>query len=103
MSEDFGGSIITITDDDGNEFDLELLDEIEFEGESYSVFVPANIDEMDTEDPDYGLIILKSIEENGEELFGSVDDEDELNRVYDYYMEKIDEEADRENRSLDRS
>ena len=32
MNEDFGGDIITISDEDGNEFDLELLDTIEFEG-----------------------------------------------------------------------
>ena len=30
MNEDFGGDIITISDEDGNEFDLELLDTIEF-------------------------------------------------------------------------
>ena len=78
MNEDFGGDIITISDEDGNEFDLELLDTIEFEGQTYCVFVPADIENMDVNDPDYGLIFLKSREENGEELFDSVDDDDEL-------------------------
>ena len=81
MNEDFGGDIITISDEDGNEFDLELLDTIEFEGQTYCVFVPADIENMDVNDPDYGLISLKSREENGEELFDSVDDDDELDRV----------------------
>ncbi len=97
MSNEFGSDYITVTDDDGNEFELELLDSIEFEGSAYTVFLPANIDSMDTQDPDYGFIILKNIEENGEELFGSVDDEDELNRVYEYYMRLMDEEAEKEN------
>ena len=65
MNEDFGGDIITISDEDGNEFDLELLDTIEFEGQTYCVFVPADIENMDVNDPDYGLIFLKSREENG--------------------------------------
>ena len=51
---------------------------------------------MDEDDPDFGIIILKVIEENGEELFDSVDDEDELQRVYEHFMEILfnDEEED---------
>ena len=44
------------------------------------------------------IVLLKIIEENGEELFGSIDDDDELDKVYNYYMEEIfadeDEESD---------
>jgi len=29
------------------------------------------------------------MEENGEELFGSIDDDDELDKVYNYYMQEI--------------
>lgn len=92
MSDDFGSDYLTITDDEGNEFELEVLDTIEFEGKTYKVFLPAGIDTMDVNDPDYGLIILESTEENGEEVFSSVDDENELNRVYEYYMQQMDEE-----------
>lgn len=92
MNEEFGGDIITIADDEGNEYELELLDDIEFEGKSYSVFVPANIDEMDVDDPDYGLIFLEKREEEGEEVYDSVDDEDLLERMYEYYQELIDED-----------
>ena len=75
MNEEFGSDIITVTDEEGNEFELELLDDIEFEGKEYSVLVPANIEEMDVNDPDYGLIILARVIENGEEVFVSVDDD----------------------------
>ena len=92
MSEEFGSDIITVTDEEGNEFELELLDDIEFEGKEYSVLVPANIDEMDTNDPDFGLIILARVIENGEEVFVSVDDDAELDRVYEYYMSLEEEE-----------
>ena len=91
MSEEFGSDFITVTDDEGNSFELELLDTMDFEGETYSAFLPADMDE---DDPDYGIIILKVIEEDGEELFGSVDDEEELARVYDHFMEILFDDED---------
>ena len=97
MSGDFGGDFITIADEDGNEFDLEILDVLEMDGISYTVFVPANIDEMDVNDPDYGWIFLRNREENGEEFFDTIDDDEELNRVYELYNQILDaEEADEE-------
>jgi uncharacterized protein YrzB (UPF0473 family) len=93
MDEDFGASYISLTDDEGNEFELEHLSTFEFEDAEYMVFLPAD---MDVDDPDYGYIILKVEEVDGEEQFVSVDDENELQRVYDYYMEVIFEDEDEE-------
>ena len=89
MDNEFGASFITIEDDDGNEFELEHLSTLEFEGEEYMVFLPADMDE---DDPDYGFIILQVEEADGEEQFVSVDDEEKLQRIYDYYMEMVFEE-----------
>ena len=80
------GYIMSLTDDEGNSFDLEVVGEVEFEGEDYVVFLPADMDE---DDPDYGFIILRSVEENGEETFDSVDDEELLEKVYAIYMEML--------------
>ena len=96
MSEDFGGDLITIADEEGNEFELEILDTFELDGESYSVFVPADIEEMDVNDPDYGLIFLRNREENGEEFFDSIDDDAELDRVYELYNQLLDAEEETE-------
>lgn len=92
MSEEFGNDIVTITDDDGNEFVLEHLHTLEYRGELYMAFLPTDMDE---DDEDYGLIILKVIEENGEEILGSVDDRDELQAVYEEFAKVLfDEEED---------
>ena len=96
MNEEYGADYISLTDEDGNEFELEVLDTIEFEGSTYTVFLPADIDSMSTDDPDYGFVILKCVEENGEELYGSVDDEEELERVYEFYMDMVEEDGDEE-------
>jgi uncharacterized protein YrzB (UPF0473 family) len=84
MSEEFGSDFVTIVDDDGQEFELELLDTMDYNGKTYTAFLPADMAE---DDPDYGMIILRSqLEENGEEIYESVDDEDELNDVYEHFM-----------------
>ena len=47
MSEDFGSDFITIVDDDGTEFELEVLDTMDYNGETYKAFLPADMDEND--------------------------------------------------------
>ena len=83
MSEEFGSDFITIIDDDGAEIELEVLDTMEYNNQTFVAFLPADMDEND---PDYGIIILRSVlDENGEELFESIDDEDELQDVYEHF------------------
>ena len=82
MSEEYGNDIVTITDDDGNELVLEHLHTLEYQDELYMAFLPADMDE---DDENYGMIILKVIVENGEEILGSVDDPDELEAVYNEF------------------
>ena len=83
MSEEFGSDFITIVDDDGAEFELEVLDSMDYKGQTFMAFLPANMDE---EDPDYGIIILRSVlDENGDELFESIDDDEELQDVYEHF------------------
>ena len=93
MSEEYGSDFITIIDDDGQEFELEVLDSMDYNGQTYVAFLPANMDEND---PDYGMVILRSVIENGEELFESVDDEDELNDVYEHFMVLLFDDEDEE-------
>ena len=83
MSEEFGSDFITIVDDDGQEFELEVLDTMDYKGQTFTAFLPANMDEND---PDSGIVILRSvIDENGDEIFESIDDEDELQDVYEHF------------------
>ena len=92
MDSDFGANYITLEDDDGNEIELEHLGTLEFEGDEYMVFLPADMDE---DDPDYGFVILKVEEADGEEQLADVDDETRQ-RVYDRYMELVFSDEDEE-------
>ncbi len=86
MNDQYGNDFISVTDDDGNEFELEHLDTIEFEDALYMAFLPADMDENDE---DYGIVILKVIEENGEEILATIDDDREMETVYNKFMEQL--------------
>lgn len=89
------GYFIDITDEEGNNFKLEVVGDVEYEGALYRVFLPTDVDE---DDPDYGFIILKSVMNGEEELLDSVDDEETLEKVYALFMEEVfsDEDEDEE-------
>ena len=91
MSEDFGPNFVTLTDDEGNDIELEYVDALEHNGTTYMAFFP--VVEEDSEDEEneeeYGLVILKSQMENGEEFLVTIDDEEEIDKVYDLFMEQI--------------
>ena len=83
MNDEFGPNFVTLTDDEGND--------IEHNGTTYMAFFP--VVEEDSEDEEneeeYGLVILKSQMENGEEFLVTIDDEEEIDKVYDLFMEQI--------------
>jgi uncharacterized protein YrzB (UPF0473 family) len=89
MSEDFGPTFITVTDDDGREIVLEFVDALEHDGQIYQAFFPAETEGEDEDDPDNGLVILKVIHEDGEDLLSTLDSDEELETVYDLFMENL--------------
>lgn len=98
MSEEYGPNFITLTDEDGNDIELEYVDAIEVDGQTYMAFFPTVEDEDDeAAAEDFGLVILKSVMENGEELLSTLDSDEELERVYDLFMEQLMADEDEEN------
>ena len=63
---------------------------------TYMAFYPAVEEGEDEEGEEYGMVILKSIVENGEELLSTLDSDDELNEVYDLFMERLFEDEEEE-------
>lgn len=88
MEDQYGSDFITITDEDGNEFELEVLSTAEYNGSSYMAVIPAGAGEEDQLE----VSILKSIEEDGEPILCAIEDEQELQAVYDLIMDAIYEE-----------
>lgn len=93
MSDEYGSDFITIVDEDGTEFELEVLTSIEYNGATYLAVTLAG-----SEDEDVEISILKSVEEEGEDepLLCAIEDEEELEAVYALIMEQLYEEEDEE-------
>lgn len=87
MSEEFGSDFLTITDEDGKEYELEVLSTLEYNGCSYLAVVPAGDESEELE-----VSILKSVEEDGEPLLLAIEDDQELETVYQLIMDSLYEE-----------
>lgn len=85
MTDEYGSDFITITDEDGNEFEVEVLSTMEYNGASYMAVIPADGED----DLRLEVSILKSVEEDGEPLLCAIDDEAELQAVYDLVMDSL--------------
>ena len=92
MADEYGSDFITIVDEDGTEFELEVLTSIEYNGDTYLAVTLAG-----NEDADLEISILKSVEEEeGDPILCAVDDEIELETVYNLIMDQIYEEEEEE-------
>ncbi|MBR6311679.1 MAG: DUF1292 domain-containing protein [Oscillospiraceae bacterium] len=87
MSDEYGSNFVSISDEEGNEYELEHLDTIEYGDDLYMAFLPTEPDENGNQPTE--MIILKVVEENGEEFFETIDDEDLLDKVYEAFMEQL--------------
>ena len=63
MSNEFGSDFMTIQDEDGTEYELEILSTLEYNGFTYLAVIPAGDENEDLE-----VSILKSVEEDGEDM-----------------------------------
>ena len=89
MSEDFGPTFITVTDEDGQEIVLEFVSTLEYNGQTYQAFFPAETEGEEVDEEDTGLVILKVIHEDGEDLLSTLDSDEELEAVYEQFMELL--------------
>lgn len=90
MSEEFGPNLVTIiSEETGEEIELEFIDALEYNGVIYRAFFPVALDGEDADEEEYGFIILKAEMVDGEETLVEIEDEDEINTVYDKFMEQL--------------
>ena len=91
MDNNYGSDFMTIVDEDGTEFELEVLSTLEYNGCTYLAVIPAGIED---DEEDLEVSILKNEEEDGEPMLCAIEDEAELQAVYDLIMEQLYAEED---------
>ena len=87
MADLFGSDFMTIVDEDGTEYELEVLTTVEYNGCSYLAVIPATGEQEDLSDLE--ICILKSVDEDGESILCAVEDEAELEAVNNMIMDSI--------------
>jgi len=89
FGEDFDRDFITLTDEDGNTFEMELIDVIEHNDTFYHAFAPAEEDEQEDDEDALGILVMKSVEENNEEMLATIEDEGELQEVFAIFLQRF--------------
>ena len=88
MSEEYGSDFMTIVDEDGTEYELEVLSTLEYNGCTYLAVIPAGSEENE----ELEVSVLKSVDEDGESILCAIEDEEELEAVYSLIMDSLYEE-----------
>jgi len=87
MADIFGSDYMTIMDEDGTEYELEVLSTVDYNGFTYLAVIPA--DGTHPELDQLQVSILKSVEEDGEPILCAIEDEAELQAVNDLIMDAL--------------
>ena len=86
----------TLTDEDGNELQFEVIGQCEKNGEQYFAMIPVEEDDAKNDDV-CEYVILKLAKEGDEEFLVTVDDDDELDDIADYFDDIFSQEIDYDN------
>lgn len=80
----YSDEIYTLTDEDGNENQFELIGSREIDGYTYLALVPID----DNDDEEY-VILKVEVDEDGEETLVTINDDDEFDRVADIFDDEL--------------
>jgi uncharacterized protein YrzB (UPF0473 family) len=92
MGEEERDDIVILLGEDGEEVEFEHLDTVELNGSEYVVLLP--LEEQENEEVDEVVILKIEHDEEGEDSFVTVDDEEELNRVFEEFKTRMEDEYD---------
>ena len=92
MADQYGSDFMPITDEDGTEYELEVLTTVEYNGFTYLAVIPADGESHELDN--LQISILKSVEEDGESILCAIEDQAELDAVDQLIMEQLYDEED---------
>ena len=89
-TEDYGNDIVTLVDENGKETKFEIVDSLVTDNNEYFALIPTETAENLSED-DGELVILKVVEENGEEFLEPIEDDEEYESIAEIFMERLED------------
>ena len=91
MSEEYGNSLVSVLDDEGNEHQFELLDAIETDDGRYVALLPIYSDAEAAIQDDGELVILEVVNEEGDDLLVPIEDDDTFDEIAEIFEERLSE------------
>ena len=88
---EYNPDLVTLADDDGKEYTFEVLDAIETDMGRYLALLPTFEDPKEMLDDSGELVIVKVMEEEGEEYFCVIEDDDEYETVADAFVDRLED------------
>ena len=89
MNDDYNPDIVTLSDENGEEFTFEIIDAVETDAGKYVAMIPVHDSPEDFLDDSGELVILKVFEEEDDNFFEEIEDEDEYATVADAFMSRL--------------
>ncbi|MDO4743224.1 MAG: DUF1292 domain-containing protein [bacterium] len=89
MEKEYNPDIITLTDEEGKEYTFEVLDRIETDESRYVALLPVYDDPKDMLDDSGELVILRVVEDKGEEFLENIEDDDEYDTIADAFISRL--------------
>ena len=89
--EEYNPDIITLEDDDGNDYTFEVLDAIETHNGRYLALLPQYSDPQKMLEDSGELVIVKVGEEDGETYYYEIEDDDEYETVADAFVDRLED------------
>ncbi len=84
--------LISLLDDEGNEYEFEVLDEIDYKDGHYYALMPTfDLPEQDIESGSTYMIFEAVEDENGEPQLAEIEDEDLLDEISEIFENNFDE------------
>lgn len=91
-NETYDANLISLVDDEGNEYEFEILEELNYEGKHYYALMPLFELPDEEDDPESTYMIFEDIiDENDEPQLAEIDDDALLDTLAEMFEEKFDE------------
>lgn len=89
--ENYEPELIDLEDEEGKSATFEIIDGMEYDGVVYYAMIPYSKDDDKTEIDDDEFVVLKEIEQNGEKLLTTIDDDSEYEKVGTAFIKRFQE------------
>ena len=90
-NEEYNPDLVTLSDDEGKEYNFEVLDAIETDTGRYLAMLPTYDDPQKMLEDSGELVIVKVGEEDGEEYYYEIEDDDEYETIADAFVERLED------------